>query len=47
MTWALGEDSASLTGLRERMEMREMEGEVRAWERIPAPAVPVAPVRIM
>lgn len=46
-TWAFGWFSASLTGRRERMEIRPMEGFERAYERIPAPAVPVAPVRIM
>lgn len=47
MTLALGWFSASLTGRRERMEMRDIEGDWRASERMAAPAVPVAPVRIM
>lgn len=47
MTLALGWFSASLTGRRERMEMRDIEGDWRASERMAAPAVPVAPVRTM
>ena len=47
ITFALGSFSASLTGRRERTEMRDIEGELSAYERTAAPAVPVAPVRMM